>query len=135
MTLIDVSDVAIDLARQSADQAEVPLETSVRNVEADGLVSGPWDAIVMHHFLDHPSLDRSPDLLACGGVLAFCQPTLRNLERNDRPGRRWLLAEGELAEWAEALDGRLEVLQLEERWFDNGRHEARLVARRPRTAL
>ena len=130
VTLVDVSEVGAELARDHARTAGVPLQALVRDVEADGLPPGPWDAMVIHHFLDRPTLEAAPDFLGTGGVLVFCQPTRRNLERNQRPGERWLLAEGELADWVAARDSRLEVLQLDERWFDNGRHEARLVARR-----
>jgi hypothetical protein len=57
----------------------------------------------------------------------FCQPTLRNLERHARPGRPYLLVEGELPTLVQGL----EVLQYEEGWLEEGRHEARLVARSP----
>jgi len=134
VTLIDFSPVAVALVAEGAAEAGLPLSATLWNVETDGLPIGPWDAIVIHHFLDRPSLDVALDRLRRGGVLAFCQPTLRNLERHEHPGERWLLAEGELEEWTGNRSDRLQVLTLEEEWFDNGRHEARLVARyRPRT--
>ena len=58
-------------------------------------------------------------------MLAVEIATLRNLERNARPSRRFLLEEGELP----GLLAPLEILACEEDWFD-GRALARAVARR-----
>lgn len=133
VTLIDFSPVALSLASESAEAAGVSLDTVVWDVAALGLPPGPvqgrWDVIVVHHFLDRPSLDAAPAHLAPGGVLAFCQPTERNLERNPRPAARWLLADGELTDWANRHDDVLEVIDAGEGWCD-GRYEARLVASR-----
>ena len=53
-------------------------------------------------------------------------PTRSNLRRHTRPGPRHLLGDGELP----GLVRGLEVLRYEEGWTEQGRHEARLVARR-----
>ncbi len=74
-------------------------------------------------------LAAAPGALEPHGLLIFCQPTVRNLERHERPARRYLLEEGELAALAAGMA--LEVLLLEEGWGEEGRHEARLVARKP----
>lgn len=133
VTLIDFSPVAVRLATESAEAAGVSIDTVVRDVAALGLPPGPvqgrWDVIVMHHFLDRPGLESVPVRLAPGGVLACCQPTQRNLERNPRPSARWLLADGELADWANSHDDTMKVIDGGEGWFE-GRHEARLVASR-----
>jgi SAM-dependent methyltransferase len=129
LTLVDVSGVAVEMVRQRARESGVSLAALVSDVEDEGLPVGPWDAIVIHHFFHRPLLQATPDLLASGGILAFCQPTVRNLERHDRPGERWLLAEGELAAWAKTERSRFAVVRIEERWFNNGRHEAHLIAR------
>jgi tellurite methyltransferase len=64
----------------------------------------------------------------------FVQPTRSNLERHPRPGPAHLLDDGELPRLIAPLA--LEVVRLEEGWFDphdeDARHEARLIARRPR---
>lgn len=83
--------------------------------------------ILSFHYLQRDLFPRFADALAPGGLLVFCQPTERNLERNPRPSARFLLKEGELAE---LVPEGLEILSLEEAWLEEDRHEARLVARR-----
>jgi hypothetical protein len=65
-------------------------------------------------------------------VLLIAQPTVRNLERHDRPPRSWLLDEGQLGAVVAGLE-HLEVVELSEGWTDEDRHEARAVLRRPVT--
>ena len=89
--------------------------------------AGPWDLIVCVDFLWRPLLAALPTALAPGGLLAIAHPTRSNLLRHDRPGPRHLLEDGELP----GLVGALELLRFEEGWTPEGRHEARLVARRP----
>ena len=129
VTLADISRVALDRAERLAAERQVALITAHRDLEADGLPTGPWDVILIHHFLDRPILAAAVNALEQGGVLIFCQPTLRNLERHERPGSQFLLGEGELAEMVSGWP--LEVLLLDEGWGTDGRHEARLVGRRP----
>ena len=129
VTIVDVSQVALDRAGQLAARRQVPLTTVLRDLEADGLPPGTWDVVLIHHFLDRLVLGAATTALERGGVLIFCQPTLRNLERHDRPGAQFLLEEGELADMASGWP--LEILSLEESWGIEGRHEARLVGRRP----
>jgi hypothetical protein len=71
------------------------------------------------------------DHLRPGGSFAFVQPTVINLRRHERPGRRFLLEVGELAE---ILDPRLEIAVLDEGWSEEGRHEVELLAGRPVSA-
>jgi hypothetical protein len=52
-------------------------------------------------------------------------PTRSNLERHTRPDPRHLLEDGELP----GLVPGLEIVRYEEGWTEQGRHEARLVAR------
>ncbi|HKA91193.1 MAG TPA: class I SAM-dependent methyltransferase [Haliangiales bacterium] len=130
VTLVDVSDEALALADRAAAAAGVPLALVRGDLDADpdALPAGPWDVIVCFHYLDRPLLPRLAAALAPGGVLVFCQPTRRNLERHPRPGPAHLLDEGEAAAFARGL----EIVVSEEGWLDEGRHEARLVARRAR---
>jgi len=129
VTLVDISDVALELARARALEEGAELATVRRDLETDGLPEGGWDVVLIHHFLDRSVLAAAPLRLRRGGVLAFCQPTVRNLERHDRPGRRWLLEEGEMLRWLADRSDDLEVIEFEEGWLEEGRHEARLVAK------
>ncbi len=128
VTLVDVSDEALALAGGAAAAAGVRLELVRGDLDVDpgALPPGPWDLIVCFHYLDRPLLPRLAAALAPGGTLVFCQPTRKNLERHPRPGSSHLLDEGEAPSLARGLD----IVVSEEGWLDEGRHEARLVARR-----
>jgi hypothetical protein len=54
-------------------------------------------------------------------------PTRTNLERHSKPPAGFVLHDGELPRLVTGL----ETLEYSERWQENDRHEARLVARRP----
>jgi tellurite methyltransferase len=127
VTLADVSDVALDRAADAARREGLPLATLEIDLEAEPLPAGPWDVVVCTYFLHRPLFDAFPVALAPGGWLAFAHATRTNLERNPRPGPSHLLEDGELR----TLVRGLEVVRCEEGWFEEGRHEARLVARRP----
>lgn len=121
VTLADVSPVALQLARSAGFAGH-----AVRADLAETLPRGPWDLVVVFHFLDRAVLGRIGQELAPGGLLVVVHPTRRNLERHARPSSRWLLDEGELPR----LVPDLEVLHHVEDWSIAGRHEAVLVARR-----
>jgi len=125
----DISDTACALARARADTAGVELD--VRRVElgAEPLPAGPFNLVLSHAYLDVEVWREAVGRLGVGGIALLCQPTVRNLERRDRPGRSWLLEEGEMEQFVAALDG-VDVLELSEGWTDEDRHEARAVLRR-----
>lgn len=127
VTLADISDVGLALARDAAAEAEARVRTVAVDLERSPIPPGPWDLIVCFHYLHRPLFAQIPRALAPGGHFVFCQLTLRNLERHPRPGPPYLLEEGELPR---LLVG-LELLRYEEGWLDEGRHEARAVARAP----
>lgn len=129
VTLVDVSPVGVDLARQAAAAAGVALDARALDLEREPLPPGPWDVIVDFHYLQRSLFPAFAAALAPGGLLVFVQPTRSNLERHPRPGPAHLLDDGELARIAAGLP--LEVVRLDEGWLEEGRHEARLVARRP----
>jgi tellurite methyltransferase len=129
VTLVDVSEVGLALARERADAAGVTISTTCRDLVADPLPPGPFDVVVVHGFLHHDVLDRVPAVMAPAGKLLFSQATTTNLERHDRPPRRFCLRPGEMAEIADRLG--LEVVDLAEGWTPDGSHRAELVARRP----
>ncbi|MGE0712063.1 MAG: class I SAM-dependent methyltransferase [Planctomycetota bacterium] len=127
VTLADVSPVALARAERLAAAGGQRLRTVACDLEREPPPAGPWDVVLCFHYLQR---DLFPDIawaLAPGGVLLFCQPTRRNLERHPRPSARFLLEEGELPALIPPV---LEVLRLEEGWLEEGRHEARVVARR-----
>ena len=127
-TLLDVSEVGLDLARSLDDGAD--LDYLHRDVEADGLpVDRRWDVVLFHLFYDRAIVETAADRLVPGGVLLVCQPTEVNLERHPKPSRRFLLVVGEAASIAEASG--LEPLEVSEAWRESGRHDAWLVLRKP----
>lgn len=128
-TLVDVSPIALERAREAASAAGLALATLAIDLESELLPAGPWSLIVCFHYLQRSLFPAFAAALAPGGMLLFCQPTVRNLERHARPSRRFLLEEGELAGLVAPLP--LEVVVLAEGWSGEGRHEAHLLARRP----
>ena len=126
VTLLDVSDVALRIAREHADRAGVSLHTMAIDLETQPIPDGPWDLIVSFHFLQRSLFAQFAQRLAPGGLLLFVQPTVSNLQRHPRPGAPFLLDDGELPR----LVRDLEVVRYDEGWLSEGRHEARLLARR-----
>ena len=129
VTLVDVSEVALDIARTEAVVRNLSIKTIQQDLEEHGLPDGKWEVIVVHYFLDRNVLVSVPDRLSRGGVAIVAQPTIRNLERHPRPERRYLLDENELAAIASDWQG-MEIIMLEEGWTPEDRHEARLQARK-----
>jgi tellurite methyltransferase len=126
VTIADVSAVGLAVARERAAAADVRLTTLEADLEAGEFPPGPWDLIVSVCYLWRPIYAVYPRVLAPGGILAVVQPTVRNLERHDKPPAGFLLEEGELPRLVTGL----EVLHYEEGWLADSRHDAALVARR-----
>ena len=126
VTLVDVSDVGLELAAAEARRRHLSVKTLQRDLESRGLPPGPWDVIVCFHYLHRPLFDTFDAALATSGLLVCEIATVRNLERHERPPRPFLLEEGEL----ESLAGDLDVVSYGEGWVDDDRHCARLVARK-----
>jgi SAM-dependent methyltransferase len=120
VTLVDVSDVAIDLARRAG-----VADARVWDLEEQGPPPGPWDLILSFHYLHRPLFAAYAAALAPGGTLVVVQPTKRNLERHPRPPAEFFLDEGELPRLVPGL----QVVHYDEGWLEEGRHEARLLAR------
>lgn len=125
VTLTDVSDVAIERAAETAREAGVPLWCQRLDVETEPLPPGPFDIVLCLNFLWRPLFAGVSKVLAPGGLLVFAQPTRSNLQRNAHPSARFLLEDGELPGLLQGL----EIVSYTEGWTDDGRHEARLVAR------
>jgi SAM-dependent methyltransferase len=126
VTLADISDVALEIAAREAKAAGTTLQTVAVDFEADPFPEGPWDVILCFHYLWRPLFSIAPSVLAPGGLLVVVHPTLSNLERHARPGPSFLLEDGEL----KGLVRGLSIERLEEGWLSEGRHEARLIAKR-----
>lgn len=127
--LVDAAEIGLRLAGERAHAAGATLKVLQRNLMAEPLPTGRFDLVVVVAFLDRDVLDAVPDALVPGGRLVFVQPTTTNLERHDRPPRRFLLEPGEMARIGDRLG--LEVEVCDEGWWPDGRHQARLRARRP----
>lgn len=127
VTLADISEAALDLARANAAAAHVSIQTLLVDVETDPVPPGPWDLVVCVNFLWRPLFALVPEILRPGGMFVFSQPTRSNLSRHDRPGPRYLLQDGEIP----SLVRGLEIVRHTEGWTETVRHEARLLARLP----
>ncbi|MCB9752031.1 MAG: class I SAM-dependent methyltransferase [Myxococcales bacterium] len=135
-TLVDISDVALEFARERARAGGLTLRALELDLEraplpASAAPSGRYSLIVCLHYLQRALFPAMIEALAPGGLLLFAQPTVTNLERNTRPSRRFLIEREELRELAGLSRGLLEVVRYEEAWTERGTHEAQLLARRP----
>lgn len=126
VTLVDISDVALERAARAAHEACVSLRTQRLDMEAEPLPPGPYDVVLCFNYLWRPFFAEVPQRLAPGGLFLFAQPTRSNLERHAHPSARFLLEDGELPRLVQGL----EVLSYTECWTAEGRHEARLLATR-----
>lgn len=130
---MDVSDTAVARVRDLAGKEGASIEAVRAELPTDPLPTGPYAIVLVHHYLDRRLWATLPDLLATGGVLLCCQPTVHNLERHARPSERFLLGAGEIHTLADHLtdsDPDLEVVEATEGWTAEGRHEGHLVVRR-----
>lgn len=127
VTLVDVSDVAVGQALAAAEADGFSLTAMQRDLRNEALPEGPWDVICCFHYLDRELFPAMVAALAPGGWLVVAIATVTNLERHQRPPRRFLVERGEL----EQLASPLTVVESTEEWTADGIHEARLVARKP----
>lgn len=125
VTVADVSDVALTLATERAATLDVALHTQRTDLGADPLPDGPWDVLLLFHFLERALFPRIASVLRPGGLLIGSLATVTNLERHKRPPRPYILDDSELPSLIHDLD----TLRYEEDWRDD-HHEARFVARR-----
>jgi 2-polyprenyl-3-methyl-5-hydroxy-6-metoxy-1,4-benzoquinol methylase len=128
-TMIDTSKVAITLASERAAEAGISLQLIQSDLTAEMLPAGPWDLVLIVHYLQRDLFSSTIDLLADDGLIAFSVATVRNLERRERPSLPYLLQEGE----APSLVDGLQILHYAEGWSIEDRHEARVIARKRST--
>jgi len=125
VTIADVSDLALSLAAERAEAIHVELHTSLRDLHEEPLPDGPWDLILLFHYLDRQLFPVLAFALGPRGLLIGALATVANLERNERPALPHLIEEKELP----TLIGNLEIVRYEEGWLDDC-HNARFVAQR-----
>ncbi|MDP7397079.1 MAG: methyltransferase domain-containing protein [Lentisphaeria bacterium] len=126
VTIADIADAGLELARRTAAAGNLAISTVAVDLESEPLPAGPWDVILNTAYLHRPLMTQFTGHLKPGGVLVVVHPTHANLERHRHPGARFLLEKNELPTLIRGLD----IVRYEEGWLD-GRHEARLVARKP----
>ena len=125
VTIADISAPGLSLAEDAAQAAGVELSTIRMDFDTDPMPEGPWDVVVDFHFIKRHLFPVFLSVLRPGGFLVFCRATLRNLERNERPPRPFLLAEGE--GWDLLSDYELVIAR--EGWSAEGRHEFEALAK------
>ena len=125
VTIADVSDVALAMATDRAETLDVPLRMHLTDLNSDPFPEGPWDLVMLFHYLDRALLPDLTASLRSGGMLIGALATVSNLERNPRPPLAYVLEDGELP----ALMGGLELVRYQEGWQDD-HHDARFVARK-----
>lgn len=130
VTLIDVSDVALERAERRASALGIVdrMRFIRADLERDELPAPVFDLVLIAHYLDRTRRDDLARLVFEGGLVVAMQPTVANLERHDAPRREYLLEPGELAAWLEGLG--FELIASREGWNAEGRHEAEVIARR-----
>ncbi len=125
VTAVDISPVGLALARETARDEGVRIETAVSDLEREPLPEGPFALIACFHYRQRELFPAIVERLVPGGVVLAELSTVRNLERHPTPSRRWLAEPNELLRDL----GLLEVLYYREGWL-GGMHRARLVARK-----
>jgi tellurite methyltransferase len=127
VTVVDVSVAGLGLTGRAAAAAGVEVTPRLADLDEVELLPGPWDVILDFHYLNRGLFPAFLQRLRPGGLLVFCQATVRNLERHARPPRRVLLAPGE----GPGLLAGFELIVAREGWSAEGRHEFEALARKP----
>jgi tellurite methyltransferase len=125
-TMVETSEVAIAIADERAAAEGVEVSLVHADLAVEELPAGPWDLVLIVHYLQRDLFPKVIEQLADGGLLAFSVATVRNLERHERPGAPYLLDLGEAPSLVDGLD----IIHYAEGWSIEDRHEARLVARK-----
>lgn len=128
VAIADISPAGLQLAAERAARAGVALRLLATDLEEAGCPAGPWDLVVSVCFLPRAFFPSLIAELAAGGTLVIIQPTQKNLERHPKPPAPFLLEAGELR----TLAAGLEIVLYQEGWSLDDRHDAVLVARKPR---
>ncbi len=124
---VDVSPVALARLDAAARAEGLRVETRALDLERDPLPPGPFDWITCFAYLQRGLFPELRARLAPGGLVVCEIATVHNLERHERPGRRFLLEPGELPRLLEPL----EIVYADEGWRED-RHLARAAGRMAR---
>lgn len=127
LTIADISDVGLQLARDAASEADVEVTTLQVDFDTDPMPPGPWDVLINFHFINRSLFPAFLEVLRPGGFLVFSRATLQNLERHERPPSPYLL---EVGEGWDLLDG-WDLVVAREGWSIEDRHEFEALARKP----
>ena len=125
VSLVEISEVAIRVAEAEAVRRGLQLSTVHHDLESSKQLFDRWDVAICCNFLDRSLYPLLRNYVTPNGVLFVKVATVTNLERHDKPSRRFLVETGELPR---LLPG-FEPLSFVEDWFDD-RHEVRMVCRR-----
>src|SRR5687767_5551461 len=95
VTLVDIAEDALAIARAAAGEAGLALTTRALDLDLQPLPAGPFDVILVFHFLDRRIYAELGARLTPGGVAVVVHQTKKNLERHASPSARYLLEPGE----------------------------------------
>ncbi|MEM9073494.1 MAG: class I SAM-dependent methyltransferase [Myxococcota bacterium] len=123
---VDISPVGLALARETAADEGVSIKTRAMDLEREPFPEGPFDVIACFHYRQRALFPVIAAQVAPKGVVVAELATVKNLEKQAKPSRRWLSNPNELL--GDCRD--LEVVYYRESWVGD-RHLARLIARRP----
>lgn len=132
VTAADISKVGLERLRHAAAAERLAVTTECIDLQTETLPRGLFDLITVFFYWQPGLIARMSARLVSEGVLIAELPTLRNLERHDRPSRRFLLEPNQLLDEARGL----EIFYYREGWREAtpgsaATHTARLAARRP----
>ena len=125
VTITDVSDVALSIAANRATASGADISTELTDLTTAPLPEGPWNLVLLFHYLDRDLVPAIGSILEPSGILIGALATRTNLEQHARPPAPFLLEDGELPRLLTGFD----LVTYEEGWQDN-RHDARFVARK-----
>ena len=126
VTAVDISPVGLAIARQAVESDGLALKTAALDLETEPLPPGPFALVTCFHYWQPDLFSGIIRSLDRGGVLIVEVFTVPNLERNQRPSRRFLAEPGELRRVCRSL----EELYCWEGWFQD-QSLALMVARKP----
>lgn len=121
---VDVSTEALTYAARLSEATGARVAFALRDLEREGLPEGPWDAIVVFHYLQRDLFGALAEHLAPGGLLIYKTHLAHGLRGEAPPHRKdFLLEPGELLHAFRVL----RVLEYRE-WATTGNAYAALLA-------
>jgi tellurite methyltransferase len=130
VSLIDISDVAIQQARQNAERAGVRLNCAVEDMNAAPLAPARYDLVAVFFYLERQIFRPLIATLRPGGLLIFKTYTSQARERGVGPSHPLHLLQKD--ELLRAFSGQLHILHHSE---PPGSVIAELVARKPSSTM